>query len=113
MVGKLQSTRLHQSMGLALQRLDDWALNPWRRYSLLLIVFFAFFIVGSSIGVINGVLALMDPIGAFITVFILEVMIRLRRSWKYSDRRNLTCQLLDFSRIGLLYGLLLEGFKLL
>ncbi len=109
---KLQSTRLHRSLGLFLDRLEHWAINPWRRYSFLLIVFLTFFLVGSSIGVINGVLALMDPIAAFITVLILELMVRLRRVWSSSDRGNLSCQLLDFARLGLLNGLLLEGFKL-
>ena len=110
---KLQLTRLHQSIGLALERLEQWAKNPWRRYSLLLIVLLASFLIGSSIGMINGVLALMDPVGAFFTVVILEVMVRIRRQWPLINRRQITCQLLDYTRIGLLYGLLLEGFKLL
>ncbi len=110
---KLQLTRLHQSLGLALERLDQWAENPWRRYSLLLIVLLASFLIGSSIGMINGVLALMDPIGAFFTVVALEFMVRIRRKWPLSNRKQITCQILDFTRIGLLYGLLLEGFKLL
>lgn len=77
-----------------------------------MIIFLAFFLLGSSIGMINGVLALMDPVGAFFTVIFWEFMVRIRRQWPLSKRRKLTCQLLDFARIGLLYGLLLEGSKL-
>ncbi len=110
---KIQSTRLHQSIGKAMERLELWASNPWRRYSLFLIVILSAFMIGSSIGAINGVLALMDPIGALLVVLVLELMVRLRRRWPSSRRSELSCQLLDSARIGLLYGLLLEGFKLL
>ena len=110
---KLQTTGLQKTIGLALQSLETWGINPWRRYSLLLIVFLAFFLVGSSLGMINGVLALMDPIGAFFTVLLIELMIRLRRIWSYSTKNSLALQMIDMARIGLLYGLFMEGFKLL
>ena len=80
---------------------------------MLLIVLLISFFLGSSIGAINGVLALMDPVGAFFAVSVLEVLVRLRRICPNSRRGKLTLQLIDFARIGLLYGLLLEGFKLL
>ncbi len=69
--------------------------------------------MGSSIGMINGVLALMDPVGAFLIVLLLEIMVRLRRNWPSSNGARITLNLMDLVRIGLLYGLLLEGFKLL
>jgi|TARA_B100000959_G_scaffold11332_1_gene11359 hypothetical protein len=55
----------------------------------------------------------MDPIGALFTVMIWEAMVRLRRQWPSPQKAILARQLLDMARIGLLYGLLLEGFKLL
>ena len=88
-------------------------MNPWRLYSLLLIVFLIGFFLGTSIGTINGVLALMDPIGAFITVMILEIMVRLRRNGSIGNKDSLLIKILDSVRMGLLYGLLMEGFKLL
>ena len=110
---KIQSTALNKTLNEGLERLEFWAVNPWRRYSMLLIVLLVGFFLGSSIGAINGVLALMDPIGSFLIVLIMEIMVRLRRNkslqWKYSIALNI----IDFMRIGLLYGLLLEGFKLL
>ena len=71
-----QSTTLHRNFGNALIVLETWADNPWRRYSLLLIIFFGSFALGSSVGMINGVLALMDPIGAFFTVILIEFLVR-------------------------------------
>ena len=113
MYKKLQSTRLRRNLGEAIQRLEEWSVNPWRRLSLLLIVLLAAFAIGSSIGMINGVLAVMDPVGALITVLLMELMVRIRRGWPDSRRGSVTRELLDFSRIGILYGLLHEGFKLL
>ena len=48
-----------------------------------------------------------------ITVGIWELMVRTRRHWARDKQKHLGRDLLDMSRIGLLYGLLLEGFKLL
>ena len=71
---RLQATRLHRNIGQALQRLESWSTNPWRRWSLLMIVLLGAFLLGSSIGMINGVLAIMDPVGALVTVLFLEFM---------------------------------------
>ena len=71
------------------------------------------FLFGASIGTINGVLALMDPVGAFFTVLLLEIMVRIRRYWPSSNGYKITLKIIDSFRIGFLYGLLMEGFKLL
>ena len=110
---RTQSTSLNRSLGDLFERLETWAINPWRRYSLLLIVLLTGFFVGTSIGTINGVLALMDPIGAFIIVLLLEILVRLRRKSFIKFSSSLTMKVMDSMRMGLIYGLLLEGFKLL
>jgi hypothetical protein len=97
----------------AQQRLQDWANNPWRRLSLLLIVLLMAFWLGSSISTISGALGDLDPIAAFICVLVLELAARLRRPILNQPGDKLLLHLLDMSRIGMLYGLLLEGFKLL
>ena len=79
----------------------------------MLIALGASFAVGNSIGAVAGALELMDPVAAVITVGIWELMVRTRRHWARDKRKHLGRDLLDMSRIGLLYGLLLEGFKLL
>ncbi len=110
---RFQSTSLNRNFGRAYKRLDEWAFNPWRRYSLLLIVLLTGFFLGTSIGTINGVLALMDPIGAFITILILEILVRSRRNSSLMKGYSLSTKIIDAARIGILYGLLMEGFKLL
>ena len=113
MTARLQKTQLQISFGEATSRLDQWALNPWRKASLMLIALGASFALGNSIGAIAGAMALMDPVAALITVAFWELMVRTRRHWARDKQKHLGRDLLDMSRIGLLYGLLLEGFKLL
>ena len=110
---RLQYTRLNRNFGKVLVRLENWSKNPWRRYSLFTIVLLSAFLIGSSIGMINGVLALMDPIGAFFAVLLLELMVRSRRRFIHYRDSLIIRDLMDMTRIGLLYGLLMEGFKLL
>ena len=110
-VRRLQSTRLQTNAGAALQRLEDWASNPWRRLSLLAIAGLIGFLIGSAITPVAGVLAQMDPVAALLVVLGTELTIRRRRSSEPSLK--LPQQLLDLGRIGFLYGLFLEGFKLI
>ena len=112
MAKKLQETSLNKNLGRALERLELWAINPWRKFSLLLIVLLIGFWIGSSIGLINGALNLMDPVGAFFTVLLLEMMIRLRRRFLPGSDNKVVLNVIDIARIGVLYGLLIEGFKL-
>lgn len=110
---RLQRTRLQASLGGAGQRLQRWAENPWRRLSLLLIVLLSCFFIGGAIGTITGALAFLDPLAALICVVAIELAVRWRRPLLQQPGDRLGLQLLDMARIGLLYGLLLEGFKLL
>ena len=110
-VRRLQSTRLQTNVGAALQRLDRWARNPWRRISLLALAGLIGFLIGSAITSVAGVLGQMDPVAALVVVLGTELTIRLRRSSEPSLK--LPQQLLDLGRIGFLYGLFLEGFKLI
>ena len=110
-VRRLQSTRLQTNVGAALERLDHWARNPWRRLSLLALAGLIGFLIGSAITSVSGVLAQMDPVAALLVVLGTEFTIRRRRSSEPSLK--LPQQLLDLGRIGFLYGLFLEGFKLI
>ena len=65
---KYQTTSLDRNIINLIKRLEFWTRNPWRKYSFLIIIFLAAFFIGGSVGMINGVLALMDPIGAFFSI---------------------------------------------
>jgi hypothetical protein len=109
----LQRTRLQQSLGGAWPRLEQWARNPWRRLSLLLIVLLSTFFLGSAVSTIIGARAFLDPTAALICVVLIELAIRARRPLLSRGGDRLGLELLDMSRVGFCYGLLLEGFKVL
>ncbi|MCP9849677.1 DUF565 domain-containing protein [Cyanobium sp. Morenito 9A2] len=110
---RAQQTRLHLRLERSGARLQAWATNPWRRGSLLLIVLLSAFACGNAITSITGALSLLDPVAALVCVAFVELAIRLRRPLLLVGGDPLGLQLLDMARIGLLYGLLLDGFKLL
>ena len=109
MAHRSQSTRLYQRFGQLPADLEVWATNPWRRLSLYIIVLLSGFLLGSAITAVSGVLGQLDPVAALLVVIGTELTIRAR-----SDRwSSLIRQLLNLGRIGFLYGLFLEGSKLL
>ncbi|MBW3041292.1 DUF565 domain-containing protein [Prochlorococcus marinus XMU1408] len=110
---RMQKTILYKSSAKIIDRLANWAANPWRRYSLLVIIFLFGFLIGSSLGMINGVLALMDPVGAFITLIFLEILIKARFFFLESKKPIILIRIFDMFRIGMVYGLFSEGLKLL
>ena len=110
-VRRLQSTRLQTNAGAALQRLENWARTPWRRLSFLAIAGLIGFLIGTAITPVAGVLGQMDPVAALLVVLGTELTIRRQRSSEPSLK--LPQQLLDLGRIGFIYGLFLEGFKLI
>ena len=108
---RFQQTRFQLRVTEASDRLVRWAANPWRRLSLLLIVLLLGFVVGGGIGSISGALAFIDQITALICVVAIEAAARGRGPLLRRHGDRLGVQLLDCARIGVLYGLLLDGFK--
>ena len=113
MPSRMQKTVLYKSSAKVIDRLANWSANPWRRYSLLVIIFFIGFLIGSSLGMINGVLALMDPIGALIALIFLEILIKARFFFLKNRKPIILIRVFDMFRIGIAYGLFSEGLKLL
>lgn len=109
----LQQTRFQRQLVTAGDQLVAWAANPWRRWSLRLIVLLFSFSFGGVVASIGGQLGQSDPIGALLCVLTLELAVRARGPLRRRQGDRLPLQLLDMARIGLLYGLLLDGFKLL
>ena len=109
----LQQTRFQRQLADLGPSLERWAANPWRRLSLLLIVLLLGFSIGGAVGSITGALARLDPLSALICVLLIELAIRARAPLLSRGGDGLGLQLLDMIRIGVLYGLLLDGFKLL
>tara|TARA_B100000927_G_C16294000_1_gene400665 strand:- start:397 stop:738 length:342 start_codon:yes stop_codon:yes gene_type:complete len=110
---KPQQTKYQIKIIENIESLSKWAINPWRKYSLALLLFLIGYFIGSSLGMISAVYNIMDPIAALISVMIFEILINLRRSFIYNQSKRLLLLIIDFLRIGLIYGFFTEGLKLL
>jgi len=113
MIIRPQKTRFQILIVDNIKTISNWAANPWRRYSVVLIMFFIGYFFGSSLGMISAVYNLMDPIGALISVLIIEMLINIRRVLFSDKNKKFFLLIIDFLRIGLLYGFFTESLKLL
>ena len=113
MIIRPQKTKFQILIVDNLKNISNWALNPWRKYSFALVIFFIGYFVGSSLGMISAVYNTMDPIAALFSVIIIEILISLRRSFILKSTKKLLLLIIDFLRIGLIYGFFTEGLKLL
>ena len=113
MVLKPQKTKFQLIVIDNFDNLSKWAVNPWRRYSLALTVVLTGYFFGSSLGMISAVFELVDPVGAFLSVFFIEILIQFRRRFRFDKKKKLVVLLIDSLRLGLIYGFFTESLKLL
>jgi hypothetical protein len=113
MIFRPQNTNFQLKIVENIQTLSIWADNPWRRYSISLILLLIGYFFGSSIGMVSAVVELMDPVGAFLSVILIEILIVLRRNFRFEKKKKFLVLLLDSIRLGLFYGFFTESLKLL
>ena len=113
MVFKTQKTKFQLFVIDNFDSLSKWALNPWRRYSLAITVLLTGYFFGSSLGMISAVVEVIDPVGALLSVFFIEILIQFRRRIRFDRRKKLLILLIDSLRLGLFYGFFTESLKLL
>ena len=85
---KPQKTKFQRLVIETFDSLSQWAVNPWRRYSLALTVVLTGYFFGSSLGMISAVVELIDPVGAFLSVFFIEILIKFRRRLRFDKRKK-------------------------
>ena len=113
MIIRPQQTRFQILIVDNLKTISNWSANPWRKYSVVLLMFFIGYFFGSSLGMISAVYNLMDPVGALISVLIIEILINIRRVLFSDKNKRFFLLIIDFLRIGLMYGFFTESLKLL
>ena len=113
MVFRPQKTNFQLKIVENIQTLSIWANNPWRRYSLSIITLLTGYFLGSSLGMVSAVVELMDPVAAFLSIVFIEVLIALRRNFRFERGKKFLLLLLDSLRLGLFYGFFTESLKLL
>ena len=113
MVFRPQKTNFQIKVVENIHTITIWAKNPWRRYSIALITILIGYLLGSSLGMVSAVIELMDPVAAFLSVFFIEILILLRRNFRFQRNKRFLLLLLDSLRLGLFYGFFTESLKLL
>jgi len=113
MIVRPQQTRFQILIVDNLKTISNWSANPWRKYSIVLLMFFIGYFFGSSLGMISAVYNLMDPVGALISVLLIEILINIRRVLFSDKNKRFFLLIIDFLRIGLMYGFFTESLKLL
>ena len=113
MIIRPQQTRFQVLIVDNLKTISNWSANPWRKYSIVILMFFIGYFFGSSLGMISAVYNLMDPVGALISVLLIEILINIRRVLFSDKNKRFFLLIIDFLRIGLMYGFFTESLKLL
>ena len=113
----MQRTRLNSLVTVTGDRLELLFSNPWRRISLSIISILLGFFMGSAIISTAGQDAVWDiPAAAVLFTFteLISMFVYRRRPPKGTppQRRSLYIDTLNLFKIGLIYSLFLEAFKL-
>ena len=69
--------------------------------------------VSPSTALVGAVVELVDPVGAFLSVFFIEILIQIRRRLRFDRTKKILVLLIDSFRLGLFYGFFTESLKLL
>jgi hypothetical protein len=106
----MQQTRLNSLVTETGSRLGQFFGNPWRRVALLLISLLLGMFVGQAVVTTAGQDGQWDVSGAVILAFFVEWISRF--AYHSSNRRVLWLEVLNIFKIGMVYSLFLEAFKI-
>ena len=107
----LQNTRFNQLQTGVGQRLLGWLTSRWRDKSVALIALFSGGYVAANVTSLYITLLKVQSVGALGLVLFFEVLVRLRQ--RYAGKQpGLIWIALDNFRIGFLYLIVLEAFKI-
>ncbi len=108
----MQNTRINTLFDNIAGGLDSFFRNPWRRFSLLLISLLLGNFLGTAVSTISGQKADLDIVASALLVAATEAINRLAYSTPVATARSLPVQALNAIKLGLIYSLFVEAFKL-
>lgn len=110
----MQDTRLNRLLNNAGDRATQWASNPWRRLSLVMISLLLGFFLANGISTTAGQLAFWDVSLAALSVVLIEIVNRFAYGLSRQRTRPglLWGDILNALKLGFIYGFVLEAFKL-
>ncbi len=108
----MQNTRLNNLVDGTIAQGVQFFSNPWRKFSLLVITFLLGNFLGTALPTTAGQTQRWDILAAAALVVFTELVSLITyRSRRTTDRHLLT-EILNTLKIGLVYGLFVEAFKL-
>ncbi|MGA7935261.1 MAG: DUF565 domain-containing protein [Kovacikia sp.] len=108
----MQNTRLNTLIGVTTEFLGEWLRNPWRRLSVLIISLLLGNFLGPAISLISGQTQGVDIVVAAILVGIVELISWIAYRSKSETARSMLIQIPNALKVGLVYSLFVEAFKL-
>ncbi|MBD1842226.1 DUF565 domain-containing protein [Cyanobacteria bacterium FACHB-63] len=108
----MQNTRLSTIVNTTAAQINQVFRNPWRRTSLLIIGLLLGFFLGSAISTSAGQKAELDVVEAFFLLLLTEAVSRVTYGGNDRLRRSLLIEVANALKLGLIYSLFLEAFKL-
>ncbi|MDX2096494.1 MAG: DUF565 domain-containing protein [Leptolyngbyaceae cyanobacterium bins.59] len=108
----MQNTRLNTLFDRATNQFEQFFRNPWRRLSLLTIALLFGIYLGTAIPTTAGQRAELDITTAGLLVLITESISRVIYGNTNRGPRSLGVDLINTTKIGLVYGMFVEAFKI-
>lgn len=108
----MQRTRLSTLVEQAGQRFSQWAFNPWRRLSLAVICLLFGNFFATAISATAGQTAGIDILLSAILLIFVELISWLYHRSRFNNRRTVLPEMLNAFKLGMVYGLFVEAFKL-
>ena len=108
----MQNTRLNSLVDVTIERLSGWLRNPWRRSSVLIISLLFGNYLGPTISLVAGQRGQLDVVVAALLAAITELMSAVVYRRRPQATRSLFLDCLNALKLGLLYSLFVEAFKI-
>jgi Protein of unknown function (DUF565) len=108
----MQNTRLSTLIDRIFQQFTQWAENPWRRLSLIIISLLFGNFLASAVATSSGQRTDLDIITSLTLVVGVELTSWLTYGTIILGPRPILIAILNNIKIGLIYGLFVEAFKL-
>jgi hypothetical protein len=114
----MQNTRLNNLINFFIARLRLWLINPWRRVSIWIIGLLFGFFLGTATSTVAGQMAQLDITVAAILLIVVEIINRIvygrtgGNELGFVNRRAFWIEVLNATKIGFVYSMFVEAFKL-
>lgn len=108
----MQDTRLDRILTESGSRIETWFQNPWRRLVAIVIMLLGGFFLGNIVTTTAGQSTQYDGVITLVFVAMVEAVSWIAYRGKAFVARSLWLESVNMLKIGFIYALFLEAFKL-